>query len=178
MCEPITEPPYAVPVAARAVGTTTRVLIYCLLLTKVTELRHGVHLSWKGFAYPLRRMVTDPNARVGDHDYALHFGTTPESAERELGSYGSHRLAVLPTAPVWEPVHTAGLHHRCWHAPGCVVLFCYDCAGLAPAAVRDPAFWAALSDRPDSFPQDWRNAVWQLPVPVRAEANRAAGHGS
>jgi hypothetical protein len=170
MCEPIAAPPYAVPMAAHAAGNTTRVLTYCLLLTKVTTLRHSVHLSWKGFAYPLRRMVTDPNASVGDHDFSLHFGTTPESAERELGSYGSHRLAVLPTAPVWEPVHRTGLHHRCWHAPGCLVLECYDCSGLEPAAVRDPAFWAALTERPDSFPQDWRNAVWQLPVPVRAAA--------
>jgi hypothetical protein len=170
MCEPITEPPYAVPMAAHATGNTTQVLTYALLLTKVTELRHSVHLSWKGFAYPLRRMVTDPNARVGDHDYALHFGTTPESAARQLGSYGSHRLAVLPTAPIWEPVHKDGLQHRCWHAPGCVVLFCYDCSGVQPAAVRDPAFWADLTERQDSFPKDWCNAVWQLPVPVRAAA--------
>ena len=86
MCEPITESPYAVPVAAHATGNNTRVLIYSLLLTKVTELRHGVHLSWKGFAYPIGRIVTDPNARVGDHSYSLNFGTTPESAERQLGS--------------------------------------------------------------------------------------------
>jgi hypothetical protein len=170
MCEPITESPYAVPVAAYATGKNTRVLLYSLLLTKVTELRRGVHLSWKGFAYPLRRMVTDPNAKVGSHDFSLHFGTTPESANSQLGSYGSHRLAVLPTAPVWKPVHRTGLQQRCWHAPGCVVLECYDCLGLEPAAARDPAFWAALTDGQDSFPQDWLNAVWRIPVPVRAAA--------
>jgi hypothetical protein len=168
MCEKFDELPYALPLGEPFTWHNTRVLNFGLLLTKVTHLRGGMYQSSRGFTYPMRRMVSDPNAIVGRHDLALHFGTTPESAARKLGSYGSHRLAVLPGRQVWDPVQQRGLTKRCWHAGSCGVLFCYDCAGVQLDVVHDPAFWRDLKLSPDYLSDDFIYSVWymQKRVPV------------
>jgi hypothetical protein len=168
VCEKFAELPYALPLGEPYTWNNTRVLNFGLLLTKVTQLRGRVHQSSRGFSYPMQGMVNDPNAIVGRHDLALHFGTTPESAKRKLGSYGSHRLAVLPGPHVWDPVQR-GFTKRCWHAGSCRVLFCYDCSGVQLAVVRDPAFWHDLKLSPDNLSDDFINSVWHMQKRVPVE---------
>ncbi len=61
---------------------------------KVTTKRPGEHVSVHSFTYPIGRTIYDQNAAVGDHDRALHFTASPDSAKYLKGNYGSHRLAV------------------------------------------------------------------------------------
>jgi hypothetical protein len=169
MCEKFNELPYAVPLGEPFTWNNTRFLNFSLLLTKVTQLRGGMHQSSRGFAYPMRRMVADPKAIVGRHDLALHFGTTPESAARKLKSYGSHRLAVLPGSHVWDPVQQCGFTKRCWHAGSCRVLFCYDCSGVQLDVVSDPAFWHDLKLSPAYLSDDFLYSVWYRQKRVQVE---------
>jgi hypothetical protein len=166
MCVKLTDIPYALPLEEHYSWNNRRFLTYSLLLTKVTELRNHVHQT-RGFSYHMRHMVYDPNARIGDHQHALHFGSSPESAQSELISYGSHRLAVLPAPKVWDPVHMDRLQYRCWHSYGAAVLFCYDCEGVELDVVRDPVFRDDLKLSPEYFSKGFIQSVWhkqtQLP---------------
>jgi hypothetical protein len=152
--------PFGLPLEVRG-----NQLTYSLLLLKVTELRFGVHQSRMGFTYPVRRLVTDPNALVGDHERALHFAVSPAIADR-LNSYGSHRLAVLPAPEVWDPVNWRGFQNRCWHSGGCVALFCYDCEGVELEVVPNPAFWQDLKLSPEYLSQDFIHSVWRKQTPL------------
>jgi hypothetical protein len=144
MCFEDPTQPYAMPLEVHRTWLHTNVLTYSLLLLKVTQLCGDVHRSrMGGFAYPVRQLVTDPNAQVGKHERALHFAASPAVAH-QLNSYGSHRLAVLPARKVWDPVSRRGLRNRCWHSNGALTLFCYDCEGVTLDVVRNPAFWSDL----------------------------------
>jgi hypothetical protein len=166
MCVKLSEQPYALPLEEHYSWNHRRFLTYSLLLTKVTELHNNVHQT-RRFSYPIRHMVYDPNAKIGDHKRSLHFGSSPESAETALSSYGSHRLAVLPAPKVWDPVHSDHLQYRCWHSYGAAVLFCYDCEGVAPDIVTNPDFWDDLKLSPEYFTKGFIHSVWhkqkQLP---------------
>jgi hypothetical protein len=167
MCEYLADKPYALPLAERYTWFHKRVLTYSLLLTKVTVLRNNIHQSGLGFTYPLGHMVYDPNAIIGDHTRALHFGSSPESAQTQLNEYGSHRLAVLPAPKVWDPVNPLRLHYRCWHSYGAAVLFCYDCGGYELNIVTNPDFRDDLKLSPKYFSKGFIHSVWhkqkQLP---------------
>jgi hypothetical protein len=154
------EPPYALPLEEHYTWNNTRKLTYSLLLTKVTVLRNHIHQTRNGFTYPVRQSVYDPNAIVGDHKRALHFGSSPDSAKSLLNSYGSHRLVVIPALKVWDPVHQDCLHYRCWHSYGAAVLFCYDCEGYELEVVTNPAFWSDLKLSPGHFSKEFINSVW------------------
>jgi hypothetical protein len=160
MCVELPEAPYALPLEEHRTWNNNRMLTYSLLLTKVTVLQNHVHQTGRGFAYPLRHMVYDPDARVGDHDRALHFGSSPESAQSVLSSYSSHRLAVLPAPQVWDPVYQAHLQYRCWHSNGAAVLFCYDCDRYDLNVVTNPAFWDDLKLSPSYFSKAFIHSVW------------------
>jgi hypothetical protein len=152
--------PYAFPLDVRQSWFNTNVLTYSLLLLKVTGFHNDMHWSRMAFPYPLRQLVSDPNARVGDHERALHFAASPAVAHM-LNSYGSHRLAVLPAPKVWDPVNWRGYQNRCWHSGGCVPLFCYDCEGVELDVVSNPDFRHDLKLSPEYLSEDFIHKVWQ-----------------
>jgi hypothetical protein len=131
MCFEDPTQPYAMPLAVHRTWLHTNVLTYSVLLLKVTQLCGDVHRSrMGGFAYPVRQLVSDPNARVGNHQRALHFAASPAVAY-QLNSYGSHRLAVLPGREVWDPVsRRCGLNKRCWHSDSALIPFRYNHAAI------------------------------------------------
>jgi hypothetical protein len=139
--------PYALPLEEHRTWNNVRVLTYSLLLGKVTGFRSGEHFSSRGLLYPLRRAVYDLNARAGNHELALHFTASPDSASR-LEGYGSHRLAVLPAPKVWDSVSHRGLQNRCWHSLGCTPLFCMDCMRIELDVLTNPDFWKDLQLSP------------------------------
>jgi hypothetical protein len=154
MCFEDPTQPYALPLEVHDNRMT-----FSVLLLKVTELRSGVHQSRLGFPYPVRRLVTDPNAQVGDHEKALHFAASPDVAHL-LQSYGSHRLAVLPAPQVWDPVNWRGFQSRCWHSRGALTLFCYDCEGVELDVVPNAAFWHDLKLSPEYLSPEFIHSVW------------------
>jgi hypothetical protein len=160
MCERLPEAPYALPLGEHRTWYGVLKIIYSLLLTKVTVLHNHVHQTRNGFTYPIRHMVYDPYAIVGNHQHALHFGSSPDSAKSRLNEYGSHRLAVLPAPKVWDPVHQDQLHYRCWHSYGALVLFCYDCDRYDLNVVTNPAFWKDLNLSPEYFSKELIHSVW------------------
>jgi hypothetical protein len=96
----------------------------------------------------MRRSVYDPNARINDHAYGLHFAASPESVHQLKGSYGSHRLAVLPAPEVWDPVEKAWGKKRCWHSSGAHTILCLDCNRVELDVLDTPDFWEDLTIRP------------------------------
>jgi hypothetical protein len=160
MCIEFLEKPYALPLEFEYTRRNTRVLKYSLLLGKVTEKRGGVHVSTRGFEFPIGRMVHDANARIGDHGRALHYASSPKSAHRLKGAYGSHRLAVLPPPHVWKAIEKAGMTNRCWHSSGGRALFCLDCSGIKFDVLKNPDFWKDLRLNPGETPNS-------LGVPLR-----------
>jgi hypothetical protein len=160
MCFEDPTQPYAFPLDVRRSWLFhTDVLNYSLLLLKVTTVWSGMHCSRGGFAYPLRQLVSDSNAQVGDHEKALHFAASPASAH-QLNSYGSHRLAVLPGRKVWDSVNRRGLKNRCWHAGQALSLFCYDCENVQLDVVKNPVFWQDLKLSPEYLSDEFRHSVW------------------
>jgi hypothetical protein len=160
MCIEFLEKPYALPLEFEYTRRNTRVLKYSLLLGKVTEKRGGVHVSTRGFEFPIGRMVYDSNARIGDHRKALHYASSPKSAHRLKEAYGSHRLAVLPPPHVWKAIEKAGMTNRCWHSSGGRALFCLDCSGIKLDVLKNPDFWKDLRLNPGESPNS-------LGVPLR-----------
>jgi hypothetical protein len=96
MCVEFLEKPYALPLEFEYTRDNLLILTFSLLLGKVTELRRGVHVSTRGFEFPIGRMAYDSNARIGHHRRALHYASSPQSAHHLKGDYGSHIVAVLP----------------------------------------------------------------------------------
>jgi hypothetical protein len=161
MCFEDPTQPYAMPLAVHRTWLRTEVLTYSVLLLKVTQLCGDVHRSHMGgFAYPVRQLVNDPNAKVADHQRALHFAASPAVAY-QLSSYGSHRLAVLPGRKVWDPVSRRhGLNNRCWHSDSALTAFCYDCEGVTLDVVKDPDFWQDLKLSPQYISDEFIDSVW------------------
>jgi hypothetical protein len=150
MCHQFYERPYTVVLKQRHTKKGTLVLIYSLLLGKVTEKRNGQHISTNNFGWPIGRIVHDSNAVVGHHGRALHFAASPDSTKK-LGSYGSHRLAVLPAPAIWDPIRKDSYAPRCWHSSGGIATFCLDCDGIELDVINNPDFWQDLK-RPRRFP--------------------------
>jgi hypothetical protein len=148
MCVKFPERPYALPLETHYTRNNILVLTFSLVLLKVTELRHGLHVSSRGFPFPMRQSVYDPNVRIGHHDYGLHFAASPEGANKLKGSYGSHRLAVLPAPEVWDSVEKAGQTKRCWHSSGAHTLMCLDCNRVELDVLDTSDFWEDLTIRP------------------------------
>ena len=169
--------PYALPLERQGNRLT-----YSLLLGKVTHYWQGQHYSSNGFWYPIRQMIYDPNALLGNHDYALHFMANPDSARFLLGGeYGSHRLAVLPAPRVWDPIKDSGLKNRCWHSFGAFTACCLDCYRIEVDVLTNPDFWDDLAIQPGQpygIPQD---LVWhkqQMLPPAATDSFDAASTGS
>jgi hypothetical protein len=143
--------PCLIPVQVTSSSTGTKLLTVSLLLGKVTTIRHGEHISFRGMRYPLLETIHDPKAIPGSHDYAMHFAATPVSAIGLPDEFGSHRLAVLPAPAVWEPLEKwsaatdENRKGRCWHSNGCLPLFCLDCGNLKPEDLTNPDFWRGLT---------------------------------
>jgi hypothetical protein len=125
-----------------------------------------------GFTYPIGRTVHDPKARIGDHSFGLHFFASPDSAKSQGGSYGSHRLAVLPAPQVWASVESSVQTPRCWHSGSATTLLCLDCQRIELDVLTNPDFWEDLK-RPRSLPGGIRityllaaNVIWHRSVEV------------
>jgi hypothetical protein len=151
--------PYAFLLEEHSTWNHTRKLTYSVMLTKVTELRGNTHWSRGGFPYPIRHLITDPNASINDHERALHFAAHPEHVHW-LRTFGSHRLAVLPGRNLWDSVKRRGFQYRCWHSNQCAILFCYDCEGVQLDVVTNPLFWQDLKLTPASVPKELIHSVW------------------
>jgi hypothetical protein len=147
MCFPDDSFPFILPVAVTATRSGTKHLTVSLLLGKVTTLRHGEHISFRGLRYPLRQPVHDTMAIPGSHDYALHFAATPACTIGLPDEFGSHRLAVLPSPQLWDPFTEQEENSRCWHSDSCIPLFCMDCWQLQPTDLNNPDFWRAFQKR-------------------------------
>ena len=158
MCFEDPSVPWLMPGAVTTTSTGTKLLTVSLLLGKVTTIRHGEHISFRGLRYPLHQTIHDTKARPGSHDYALHFAATPACAIGLPDEFGSHRLAVLPSPRIWAPFTTAHANNRCWHADGCTPLFCLDCWNLAAEDLTNPDFW-------QSFQQDSARRTGRRIVP-------------
>jgi hypothetical protein len=124
--------PFIIPLEMHNTSTGTQLLTVSLLMGKVTTLRNGEHISSRGLLYPIRQTIHDTKAKTGNHNYALHFAATPECNIGLPDDFGSHRLAVLPSPQIWDPLTEAEQKEedqppRCWHSDGCTPLFCMDC---------------------------------------------------
>jgi hypothetical protein len=150
MCFDDPSVPSLMPVAVTTTSTGTKLLTVSLLLGKVTTIRRGEHISFRGMRYPLLETIHDPQAIQGSHDSALHFAATPECAIGLPDEFGSHRLAALPAPAVWDPLEKwyaatdEKRKSRCWHSDGCLPLFCLDCENLTPEDLTNPDFWRAM----------------------------------
>jgi hypothetical protein len=92
MCEADRRAPYAVPLELHETKAGILVMVFSLLLWKVTEKWNGEHSSSYGFTYPIGRTIRDANARVGNHRRALHFAacqTAPTSLSRATAATSS-----------------------------------------------------------------------------------------
>jgi hypothetical protein len=147
MCVEFDERPYIVPLKQHYTKEGILVLTYSLLLGKVTEKRHGSHISSHEFTWPIGGTVYDPNAIVGDHGRSLHFAPSPDSAKDLLEGYGSHLLGVLPAPAVWDPVKKQQKTERCWHSSGAHTLFCLGCENYQLDVLTNADFWRDLSKR-------------------------------
>jgi hypothetical protein len=152
LCVKFEEIPYALPLELEYTRNNLLILTFSLLLGKVTELRRRVHVSSRGFEYPIGRMVYDPNARLNDHDRGLHFASSPKSAHRLKGDYGSHILAVLSSRHLWKSVEKVGMVNRCWHSAGGRALCCITCSGIKLDVLTNPDFWKELRLNPGESP--------------------------
>jgi len=169
--------PYALPLERHGNRLT-----YSLLLGKVTRYWQGQHYSSIAFPYPIRQMVYDPNALLGDHRCSLHFMASPDSARfLQGGAYGSHRLAILPAPRVWDRVEDSRLTDICWHSFGAFTLCCMDCLGIELDVLTNPAFWDDLAIQPGLPYGIPRDLVWhkqqQLP-PAPTDSSGAASADS
>jgi hypothetical protein len=137
--------PCLIPVHVTSSSTGTKLLTVSLLLGKVTTIRHGEHISFRGMRYPLLETIHDSQAIPGSHDSAMHFAATPVSAIGLPDEFGSHRLAVLPGTRVWDSLKDMKLRNRCWHSDSCTPLICLDCGRLRPEDLSNPDFWRGLT---------------------------------
>jgi hypothetical protein len=144
MCFEELTSPFLLPLTETTTRTGTKLQTVSLLLGKVTTLRKGEHISFKGLRYPILQPVHDTKALVGDHQKALHFAATPACTLGLPDEFGSHQLAVLPSRRVWDPYTEEIQKKRCWHADGCIPLFCLSCWNLTPADLYNPDFWHAF----------------------------------
>jgi hypothetical protein len=170
MCYKSKDLPFLIPLELFNTSHDTQLLTISMLLGKVTTKRNGEHISSRGMLYPIRQTIHDPKAKEGRHDFALHFAPTPECAIALPDSFGSHRLAVLPSPQIWDPLTEEQDSSRCWHSDGCTPLFCMDCWGLKPADLNNPDFWHAFkkscelsNDSVLSIPRD---QVWHRQIEV------------
>jgi hypothetical protein len=186
MCFVLAGQPYRLTVARRRVPNSSPIEVYTYVLGKVTQFRRGSHTSLRGFTYPIGRFVHDANAIVGDHVNGLHF-IAAVAGSKDVDSFGSHRLAVLPAPQLWDPpVENGASQERCWHSSGATTLFCLDCAGYTPTELTNPVFWDALTKplrRPNTQQKvknnDFvlrlpRNAVWYKQTAVRSNGQASA----
>jgi hypothetical protein len=141
MCVETTMRPFILPLVETTTRTGETLRTESLLLGKVTTLRNREHISFKGLLYPLLQPVHDTKAIVGDHQKALHFAATPECTIGLPDEFGSHKVAVLPSRQVWAPYTNEIKKPRCWHADGCIPLFCLSCWNLTPDDLQNPDFW-------------------------------------
>jgi hypothetical protein len=145
MCYEDDTSPFVLPLTETRTQSGLTVWMDSLLLGKVTTVRRGgEHISFRGLRYPLLQPVHDTKAIVGDHQHALHFAPTPECTLGLPDEYGSHKVAVLPSRQVWDPYTDEIKKKRCWHADGCVPLFCQTCWNLTPDDLYNPDFWHAF----------------------------------
>jgi hypothetical protein len=155
MCFQDASAPVIIPVAMEKIRTGAQLLTVSLLLGKVTTVRrNGEHISFRGLRYPIGQTIRDTKAKIGDHDFALHFATTPACTIGLPDEFGSHRLAVLPGPRVWDPITKKDQKGRCWHSDSCTPVVCLDCWKLKPEELTNPDFWRAFkmcSGRNDSF---------------------------
>jgi hypothetical protein len=165
--------PFIIPLEVKTTSTGTQLLTVSLLLGKVTTLRHGEHISFRGLRYPFRQTIHDTKAIPGSHDFSLHFAATPACTIGLPDEFGSHRLAVLPSPQLWEPITEAQENSRCWHADGCTPLFCLDCWHLQPEDLNNPDFWRAFKTccgRNDDFLRTLpRDQLWHRQLAVSAK---------
>jgi hypothetical protein len=173
MCVKDASFPFIVPVTMNTTSTGIKVLTVSLLMGKVTTLRNGEHISSWGLRYPIRQTIHDTKAQIGSHNYGLHFAATPACTIGLPDEFGSHRLAVLPSPQVWDPITEAAQKKeasppRCWHSDACTPLFCMDCWNLKIEDLNNPDFWQAFktccakSDDFDitmSVEQIWRRQI-------------------
>jgi hypothetical protein len=127
MCFEDSNLPFVFPLDLRQTSNDTQLLTVSMLLGKVTTKRNGEHISSRGMLYPIRQTIYDRKAQEGSHKFALHFAATPECDIALPDSFGSHRLAVLPSPQIWDPLTEEQDSSRCWHSDGCTPLFCMDC---------------------------------------------------
>ena len=165
MCYRDSLEPFGIPLDWVYTRDGREAMVYSLMLGKVTSINsYGEHVSNRGFTYPIQKPVYDSNAVVGDHNRALHFAASPESATNLLDSYGSHRLAVLPSPQLWEPPDRK-LTDRCWHSSGGTALFCMDCENIDLDVLDKPEFWGDMGMAADRRDDDFvirlpRTQVW------------------
>ena len=137
MCVQFVHTPAVVPGSARYARDPA------LLLYKVVELRNGVHRSSRALDYPLGKFIADANAIFGDHERGIHLVPSEANArQNEMGTYGSHIVSVLaPLDRVWtSPEHRALGTAACWHADGCLPIWCMVCnSGIASPDIVEPS---------------------------------------
>jgi hypothetical protein len=149
MCHFDPESPYRLELERRPHPNGTTIVTYTFPLGKVTSFRNKEHFSSNGFHWPIGQPVHDTNAKEGAHGQCLHFTASGASAfAPEFSHYGSHPLVVVPAPKLWDdPFGKAGLKDRCWHSTGAgVVLFCATCLGLKPKDLKNPEFWAEITN--------------------------------
>jgi hypothetical protein len=180
MCNAFEKQPYEVILEEILSSAGIWVKTYTYGLGKMSHFRNGEHYSSRGFLYPMRKPVYDPNAKEGDHQHALHLTPDVETAS-QLNSYGSHPLVVLPGPALWDDPGKPVPPGRCWHAASVLPLFCATCDRLTMEDLKNPAFWQELTNprqrRRAVAPADDfvdlripRNGIWHREEKVAAEA--------
>jgi hypothetical protein len=180
MCHMFEKQPYEVILEEKRSSSGIWVKTYTYGLGKMSYFRDGEHYSQRGFLYPMRKPVFDPNAKEGDHEHALHLTPDVETASK-LDSWGSHPFVVLPGPALWDDPGKPVPPKRCWHAGSVIPLFCATCDRLMIEELKNPEFWqeiitprrrrkaaAATNDFFDlRIP---RNSVWHREEKVAARA--------
>jgi hypothetical protein len=171
--------PYVLVLDQWTTKTDIEVLTFGLVFGKVADYRHDMHRTTRDFKWPIGQTVRDPRARVGHHDYGLHFFASPAYAQQE-NRYRGHVLAVLPSPQVWHPAIQLPTPEmlkqpqqpRCYHSSGATILACLTCSGMELDVLSNPDFLRDLK-RPRSLPGGrtitdllTENVIWQQQVEI------------